>query len=218
MIMINKILNLLIFTPLFFGLSGCATTMNDGTRTTAEGAIGGTLIGAVACAFLKNKSLCAPIIAVTTLTGGGVGYYIAQRKQQYASEEAFLAAEIQRTQQFNQIAVQQNQQTQQELVSLEQQLDKLSLKKRNSRSTKLALAKKHSKISSMIDKNNGVLKNLQDEYADKSAYIQQNRQQLASGNKLVQSLNTETEILSRNIQQLKDSNEQLAKMNNRASM
>lgn len=214
----NKFYILLIFAPLFLGLSGCATTMNDGTRTTAEGAIGGALIGGIACALLKNKSLCAPIIAGTTLAGGGIGYYIAQRKQQYASEEAFLAAEIQRTRQFNQLAAQQNQQTQQELVSLEQELDKLSLKKRNSLSTKLALQKKHSKISNLINKNNAVLKNLQDEYAEKIAYIRQNQQQLARGNQLVQSLNSETEILSRNIHQLQDSNEQLAKMNNRASM
>ena len=216
--MINRTRNLLIFSPLLFGLSGCATNMNDGTRTTLEGAAVGAALGAISCAFLKNKALCATIATGTAVIGGGVGYHIAQRKQQYASEEAFLDAEIQRTQEFNQLAVQQNQQSQQQLVSLEQELDKLSLKRKNSQSTKLALAKKRSRISSLIDKNNKVLKNLRDEYAVKSAYIQQNRQQMASGNQRIQSLNTETEILSRNIQQLQDSNEQLARMNNRAAM
>jgi hypothetical protein len=213
-----KIRNLIILTPLLLGLSGCATNMDDGTRTTIEGAAVGAALGAISCAFLKNKALCGAIAAGTAAIGAGAGYYVAQRKQGFATNEDYLDAEIQSAQQLNRDTAQRNEQTQQIVVNLQEQINKLSMQEQSSQSTKLALTNQSTKISRLIEMNKKDIKTLEQEYSIKDTLVKEERQKMKTGTQRFQALSTETEKLALNIKQLKDSNEQLAKMNNRISM
>ncbi len=102
-------------------LSGCATnpdgTMNDQQRTVAEGAIAGAVLGGLLGAAIGDNSRSALIgAAAGSVIGAGIGSSIAERKAQYATEEDFLIAEIQRNQDFIQEADAQNRQLYQEIA------------------------------------------------------------------------------------------------------
>ena len=157
-------------------------------------------------------SLCTMFTVRTT-----DGYYISTEKGKAVVTEAALDTEIKNTQDFNQKAQQHNQKTQEELRVMEEELSKLSSNSKKSESTKAALVREQSKFKVLAVNNKKMLNNLEAEYAVKKDFLAKNSQR-ASSDKKLQSLNTETEMLSKNIQQLKDSDEQLAKMDNRLSM
>ena len=216
----NRTLSLVIAFPLFIGFSGCANQppMSDSTATVVQGTTVGALLLTVPCLiFVRDKVLCAAAAVV----GGGVGaaaaVYVSNEKGKAVVTEAALDTEIKNTQDFNQKAQQHNQKIQQELLVMEEELSKLSSNSKKSQSTKAALVREQSKFKVLAVSNKKMLNNLEAEYAVKKDFLAKNSQR-ASSDKKLQSLNTETEMLSKNIQQLKDSNEQLAKMDNRLSM
>lgn len=213
-----KIRSLIILTPLLLGLSGCATNMDDGTRTTIEGAAVGAALGAISCAFLKDKALCGAIAGGTAAIGAGAGYYLAQQKKGYATNEEFLDSQIQQAQNYNQVTVQQNEETRKVIANLQEQLNNLSLQEQTSQSTKLALANKSLNITRFIEDNNKGIKTLEQKYSILDALLKEERQKMKTGTQKFQALSTEAEKLAVNIKTLKDSTEQLAKMNNRISM
>jgi chromosome segregation ATPase len=87
-----------------------------------------------------------------------------------------------------------------------------------SQSTKLALANTSLNISRFIEDNNKGIKALEQKYAIMDAKLKEARQKIKTGTQKFQALSTETEKLAANIKALKDSTEQLAKMNNRIPM
>lgn len=87
-------------------VTGCAT--NDGDRTRMEGAGLGALIGAVVGGIAGDEKGAV----LGALIGGGVGFIvgneIAKRKQQYATTEEFLDAEVAHVQAINDSTVSYN--------------------------------------------------------------------------------------------------------------
>ena len=86
-------------------LVGCATnpdgTMSDRQQTVAEGAVVGALLGGLIGGAASNKPSGALAgAAIGGIIGAGIGSSVADRKAQYAREEDFLVAEIQRNEEF----------------------------------------------------------------------------------------------------------------------
>ena len=226
----NRTLSLVIAFPLFIGLSGCANQppindstnnqplMTDATKTKAQAAGLGAILCTIPCLiFVSDKALCAIAGSACAALGWWAGDKVNESKEQAAGNEAFLDAEIKKTQAFNQEATQHNQKIQQELRVMEEELSKLSSNSKKSQSTKAALVREQSKFKVLAVSNKKMLNNLEAEYAVKKDFLAKNSQP-ASNDKRLESLKKETEKLSTNIQQLKDSNEQLAKMDNKLSM
>ena len=112
-------------------LSSCANIQNDQTRTRAEGAGAGALIGALAGGIIGNQSHRAwegALIggAVGGLAGLAVGDHVARKKAAYKSHEQWLDACISHAERVNSKAVSYNN-------TLSNRIDKLK--------TRLAAAK-----------------------------------------------------------------------------
>jgi hypothetical protein len=111
-------------------LSGCATTdgaMSDQQATAAQGAAFGAILGGLLGAAVSDNRATGALVGAAAggLIGYGIGGSIAERKAQYASEEDFLIAEIQRNQEFAREAATQNQQIRQEIAQLDRESQRM---------------------------------------------------------------------------------------------
>ncbi len=100
-VMKSRILQYVALILMVCMVSGCAT-MNDSTRTKAEGTGFGALLGAAAGAGIGalaggGDGALIGAAAGAALGGAGgyaAGSYVAERKQEYANEEDRLDGEI----------------------------------------------------------------------------------------------------------------------------
>lgn len=109
-------------------LSSCANIQDDGTRTRAEGAGAGALLGAVAGGIIGNQSHHAWEGALIGAAAGGMaglayGDYVAQKKANYASREAWLNACIDEAEQINADAVAYNNKLSNRIAELKSQIN-----------------------------------------------------------------------------------------------
>ena len=104
-------------------VTGCAT--NDGDRTRMEGAGLGALIGAVVGGIAGDEKGAV----LGALIGGGAGFIvgneIAKRKQQYATTEEFLDAEVAHVQAINDSTVSYNKNLRTEIAQLDREATRL---------------------------------------------------------------------------------------------
>jgi len=137
-------------------LSGCATnpdgTMNDQQQTVAEGAVVGAVLGGLlGAAVSKNKGTGALVgAAAGGLIGAGIGSSIAERKAQYATEEDFLIAEIERNQEFIAEADAENRQLYQEIARLDRESQRLAREYRAGKIKRDALASQQAGLEKQL--------------------------------------------------------------------
>jgi len=95
-----------VLAALVFSSSGCTNIQDDGTRTRAEGSLGGALLGAGLGAIIGNQSGNAGQGALIGAAAGGLaglayGNHVANKKAAYANEEQWLNACIAQARQTN---------------------------------------------------------------------------------------------------------------------
>jgi len=199
-------------------LTGCDTmpTMSDQNRTKAEGAGVGALVGAAVGYAVGGDAKGAAIgAAIGGAAGFALGNEVAKRKQQYANEEAFLEAEIARTERLNQEALAYHRKTKEEIAQLDRETDKLRDSYKKGKASEKDLRKKQKELDQRIAKNEEKRKELQKEY-------EINQQVLAEGSKgndkYLDRLEKENRQLKEQIGKLQKDGEQLAQINERLSI
>jgi uncharacterized protein (DUF1501 family) len=187
-------------------LSGCATnpdgTTNDRQQTVAEGAVVGAVLGGLLGAAVTNKGSGALVgAAAGGIIGAGIGSSVADRKAQYAREEDFLVAEIQRNQEFIEEADAQNRQLYREIAQLDRESQRLAREYRAGKVTRDALASQKASLEKQLAKAKQVNSLAEKQLADADQVYQESRQQRGPQDKYTQQLES-------NVVKLKETRQQ----------
>lgn len=185
-------ITLLITTLLF----GCATnpdgTMNDQQQTVAEGAMAGAILGGLLGAAIGDNRRSALIgAAAGGIIGAGIGSSIAERKAQYATEEDFLIAEIQRNQDFIEEADAQNRLLYQEIARLDRESRRLQSQYRAGQVSRDALTRQKASLEQQLAKARRVQSLTEKQLADTRQIYQETQQKRGSQDQYTRQLETD---------------------------
>lgn len=190
-----------IAAALSIALAGCAG-MDDQQTTVAQGAGVGALIGAgLGYAIGGNTSSTLIGAAAGGLIGAGIGSSIAERKAQYAREEDFLVAEIQRNQDFIREANAENRQLYQEIARLDRESQRLARDYRAGKASRDALVRQRSTLEQQLAKAKKVNSLAEKQLADANEVYSESRQKRGSQDQYTQKLES-------NVVQLKETRQQ----------
>ena len=186
-----------IAAALSIALAGCAG-MDDQQTTVAQGAGVGALIGAgLGYAIGGNTSSTLIGAAAGGLIGAGIGSSIAERKAQYAREEDFLVAEIQRNQDFIREANAENRQLYQEIARLDRESQRLARDYRAGKASRDALVRQRGTLEQQLAKAKKVNSLAEKQLADANEVYSESRQKRGSQDQYTQKLES-------NVVQLKE--------------
>ena len=190
-----------IAAALSIALAGCAG-MDDQQTTVAQGAGVGALIGAgLGYAIGGNTSSTLIGAAAGGLIGAGIGSSIAERKAQYAREEDFLVAEIQRNQDFIREADAENRQLYQEIARLDRESQRLARDYRAGKASRDALVRQRGTLEQQLAKAKKVNSLAEKQLADANEVYSESRQKRGSQDQYTQKLES-------NVVQLKETRQQ----------
>jgi len=199
--------NPLIVTLLIMALlPGCATnpdgSVDDQQRTVAEGAIAGAVLGGLLGAAIGDNRRGALVgAAAGGIIGAAIGSSIAERKAQYATEEDFLIAEIQRNQDFIQEADAQNRQLYQEIAELDRESRRLERQYRAGRVSRNALTRQKASLEKQLAKARKIHSLTEKQLADAQQVYQESQQKRGNQDQYTRQLET-------NLVQLRETQEQ----------
>ncbi len=135
MTIVNKKSLLVLGLVSTLAVGGCATTEGQGT---VAGGVLGLGLGLLVC---NGDSDC---ITALTIAGGAGGYvagsYVAEQKEQYANEEEFYNAELERARQYNSTLQAYHEETSTQLAELEAEADRLEAAQAQGADTREAMA------------------------------------------------------------------------------
>lgn len=194
------------------------TVQTDSQRTRTEGAVlGGLLGGLIGLATGDEKGA-----AIGAVLGAGAGYLIgsevAKRKEQYASTEAFLDAEIARTAEFNQTARAHHGRLREEIAALDRETLELEARYRQGSATRAQLSKKKGDLDARLAKNREFEEVLQKEYELNAEILAAERPSRPPNDPYLSRLQKENDDLRVQIEQLREGSSQLAEINERLSV
>ena len=128
-----------VLPALLILLVGCTNIQNDATRTRTEGAVAGCAAGAVLGSLLgDNRKSVAAGCAAGGVAGYAVGSHVANKKRQYANEEAYLRDVLLQAQNQNRAISELNRQLLADIDRLHQQEKTLYRNYQTERARKLA--------------------------------------------------------------------------------
>ncbi|MCB1776788.1 MAG: glycine zipper 2TM domain-containing protein [Candidatus Competibacteraceae bacterium] len=187
-------------------LSACATnpdgTMDDQQQTVAEGAMVGAVVGGLLGAVIgDNRRSALAGAAVGGIIGAGIGSSIAERKAQYATEEDFLIAEIQRNEDFIAEADAQNRLLYQEIARLDRESRRLAKEYRAGQVSRDALNRQKTNLEQQLAKAKKVQSLTEKQLADTQQVYQESQQKRGAKDQYTQKLET-------NLVQLRQTEEQ----------
>ncbi len=167
---------LLVTTLIGALLSGCAG-MNDQQTTVAQGAGVGALLGAgLGYAITGDRRGVLAGAALGGLAGAAVGNTVAERKAQYANEEDFLVAEIQRNEDFIREADAENRQLYADIQDLDRESQRLTQQYRAGKASRAALAQQKSRVEQQLAKAKKVNSLAERQLADARSVHQESQQ------------------------------------------
>lgn len=198
-------------------LSGCATnpdgTMNDRQQTVAEGAVVGVVLGGLLGGAVSHKGSGALVgAAAGGIIGAGIGSSVADRKAQYAREEDFLVAEIQRNQEFIAEADDQNRQLYQEIAQLDRESQRLAREYRAGKVTRDALASQKATLEKQLAKAKQINSLTEKQLADANEVYRESRQQRGPEDQYTQKLESNVVKLKETRQQSQENVARLQKV------
>ena len=176
-------------------IAGCATApdsrVDDRQQTVAEGAVVGALVGGLLGAAVSDdrKGRGALVgAAAGGLLGAGIGSSIADRKAQYAREEDFLVAEIQRHQDFIAEADAENDRLYRDIDRLDRESQRLARDYRAGRASKDALAARQTDLERQLAKAKRVQSLAEKQLADATEIHRDARQKRGPQDRYTQQL------------------------------
>jgi hypothetical protein len=191
---------------------------SDATRTKTEGAVAGAAIGALLGYAIGGDSKGALIGAAL---GGGTGFFvgneIAKRKQQYASDEDFLDAEIASAKEYNATTVAYNNKLRGEIAQLDRDTKLLESRYRAGLASRDELAREQESVQQELASANQLYDDLKKEYEIKTAILQEEQQQ-DGGSPQVKALEREIAQLKKNMDELQSQSVQLAQIDERLTL
>lgn len=199
------------------GLAGCAN-MDDQSRTKAEGAGVGALIGGVVGYAIGGDRGAIIGAAAGAGLGYAVGNEVAKRKKEYASTEDFLDGEIARTQEFNSTALAYNQKLGKEIAALEKESQTLRASYDKGSAKKSALTAKRNDLQKRIADSKKLEDTLAREHEIQTAILDEQRQTRPVGDPYVTRLEKEVQGLQDNLDKLREGSTQLARIDQRLSV
>jgi hypothetical protein len=223
-----------VLTILLLLFTGCATTNQQGTskgedskstsdqkRTRTEGAVlGGILGGVIGLAAGGSHRAVGTLIGAAVGAGAGylVGNEIAKRKQNYASEEEFLDAEIESTEEFNRTAREYNQ----TLAAQIEELDRTSAELMSQYDAGLVsrdeLESKQEEVRRELARSEEFYNHLKKEYDIKLAIFEEQKKKRDQSSEYIVKLETEVTELRDNLEQLSTESKQLASIDERMTI
>lgn len=200
-------------------LTSCAT-MNDSTRTKAEGTAAGVGIGALIGAgagYLLGGKDGAKFGAIAGATVGGalgfgLGSTVADRKQKYANEEERLNGEISVAARYNEGLRNYNVDMEKKIVALQSDIDELKSQYASDKNKRIAMQNKQQEMKKLISKTDAEIASKKKELVALNDYCQSLKGTQNTEN--VAKLENEIGILQNNIAQLDRNNAQMAKLVN----
>ena len=158
-------------------------------------------------------------VAIGAVLGGVAGYAIgnevARRKAQYASDEAFLDAEIRQATEFNRTAAQYNEQLRTDIAALDQTSRDLEERHRAGLASKQQLADQSAEVKHKLAETQNVYDTLKKEYDVKVAVYQDQQQTRRPDDAYLALLQQEIRQLENNLEQLRSESIQLAQIDER---
>ena len=200
------------------GYTTGSSSTSDTNRTRAEGAIGGAVIGGLLGLAIGGDSKGA-LIGAALGTGVGliVGNEIAKRKQQYASEEDFLDAEIASAKEYNATAVAYNNKLRRDIAQLDRDTQRLQSRYKAGLASRDDLANERDSVKNQIASAKKVYENLEKEYEIKVAILEEQKKK-GSNTPRVRALEQEIGQLKKNMDQLQSQSVQLAQIDDRLTL
>lgn len=205
-------------------LSGCAIIQNDHTRTTTEATIfGGVTLaatGALVGAALGGKrgAWIGGLIgsAVGFIAGYFVGKHIADKKKDYADEEAWLDASLRQAEQNNVTLKKYNEELAATITVLDQKIKQLQADYTANKATKQQLISERNNIENSVKENDQVIANIEKEITGQQRILAEVQDTGRSDESAL--LDAEIAALKRQKAQLEEANKQLASMSARISV
>ena len=162
-------------------LSSCATTdgsTSDQQATAAQGAAFGAILGGLLGAAVSDNRATGALVGAAAggLIGYGIGSSIAERKAQYANEEDFLIAEIQRNQEFAREAAAQNRQLRQEIAQLDRESQRVQREYRAGRTSRDAMTRQKASLEKQLAKAKQINSLAEKQLADADQVYKESRQ------------------------------------------
>jgi len=198
--------------------AGSGSAQTDSDRTKTEGAvIGGILGGLIGLAAGDSKGA-----AIGAVVGAGLGYAVgsevAKRKQEYATTEEFLNAEIARTAEFNDTARAQHERLRRDIAALDKETAALQAQYRAGQASRAQLAAKKRDLDAKLAKNREFEQTLQKEYEINAEILAQESKSRPAADPYLGRLEKENNDLRAQIEQLRQDSAQLAQINERLSV
>ena len=194
------------------------STASDTQQTKTEGAVLGALLGGlIGLATGDEKGA-----AIGAVLGAGIGYAVgsevAKRKQEYATTEEFLDAEIARTAEFNETARAQHQRMKKEIAALDKETVTLQKQYRSGEASKKQLRAKRKDLEAKLAKNKEFEDILQKEFEINTEILAQESKERPANDPYLSKLEKENNDLKAQIEQLRKDSAQLAQINERLSV
>lgn len=202
---------------------GCATSnhsedlSDDATRTRLQGCLGGLGFGAVIGYLLGDQEAenAAKGAVAGTVAGCSLGYVVSKRKSQYATQEAFLDAEIQNARDFNQTILAYNEQLKGEVAELASEAAELQERYQAELVSKEQFQSKLAEVQARQAEVDRTYSDMKEEYDILVAIYEEERQNPSADKERIASLYTEITRLNEGIAEVHDSSVQLAELTER---
>jgi uncharacterized protein YcfJ len=164
-------------------LSGCANIKNDTTRTKTEATIAGSALGALVgglalgLASGGNRNAIARGVALGAVAGGAAGYAygskVARRKQEYASNEAYMSDCVAEARQAHRASEGYNARTRKTIAAQREELQQLIALKRNNQPDNQRFVALNRSVNSQIAQMNEMSRQQEALISDDRAVIKQ---------------------------------------------
>lgn len=216
--MLKKLICLI--TLVIINLNGCVTAMieDDRQRTVTEAALlgggSGALIGGLLGEFVKGQPVLGAIVGAVlgTTAGGAYGNHVANKKAEFASQEAYLDACILEAEQILQQTKQYNRALRGDIRSLNLEVNKLVNAYYRKQLTKIDLEEKQHDIQARFKEATEQLKRATDELLIQQEVRRREQQQ---PNASIAQLDAKITQLERNVYELGQYTQALASINQR---
>lgn len=221
----KKTIAVLLMVTMLGGLAGgCANIQNDSTRTKTEAAMvgggSGGVIGAIIGGAAGGRQGALIGAGIGLLAGGFIGFlvgsHIADQKEKYASEEAWLDACLTRAEQTNTVLKEYNTELTAEIAKADKETKNMQAAYEKHRVDQKAMTAERKKLEKMIADTDKVIASIDQEIGKQETVLADARENRKSDEAAL--LDAEIAALRRQKKQLEESNRQLAAISSRISV
>ena len=198
-------------------LSGC---QNDGNQTVAEGAGAGAVVGALLGGVVAVATGDAAWVAIGAgagaVVGLGAGVYVANKKESYATKEAWLEACIKEAQTSNEAITAYNTKLKDDLTELDAQSKQLAFAYKSQAAKANELQAMHKAIVDKQNANDKYIADIEKSIAKQKGVVAEAKQEDAAREAAI--IEHEIKKMEAQVADLRDESSKLADMSTRVAI